>query len=135
MRKKTVIPRGVKNPARVLTEPQKQEVKYCQEWIAKTQLKQGHYLLEFNIFLRENLGEPGWDYSDPKGIADDIIKQFYLAHPNKVKEWNRKLGVKNKHTGPKKWSEVTLAIRKAKQDAKEQRRQQKRDFLADLGKR
>ena len=39
------------------------------------------------------------------------------------------MGTRNKHTGPKKWSEITLA-RKAKQDAKEQRRQQKRVFPA-----
>ena len=32
------------------------------------------------------LTEPGWDYSDPKGIADDIIKQFYLARTQKAKE-------------------------------------------------
>ena len=38
---------------------------------------------------------------------------------------------KNGYTGPKKWSEVTLAIRKAKGEAKEHRRQHKRDFLAE----
>ena len=34
-RKKTVMPRGVKKSARVLTDPQKQVVNYCQEWITK----------------------------------------------------------------------------------------------------
>jgi len=98
MRKKTVMPRCVKKPARVLTEPQKQVMKYCQEWIAKTQLKQIHSLFEFNTLLGENLDEQGCDYSDPKAIADDIIKSSQSQ--NKM---------------PK-----SIAIRKVKQDAKEQ---------------
>ena len=124
------MPRGVKKPVRVLTEPQKEVRTQIQLWVAKQHLKAGHYLRELNILIAENFDEGGGIILVLKVLLTSSLEFFYANHPHKIKEWNRKMGIRNKHTGPKKWSEVTLAIRKAKQDAKEQRRQQKRDFLS-----
>ena len=43
----------------------------CYEYI-----KAGHYLSELNILIAENFDEGEWDYFNPKGVADDIIRFF-----------------------------------------------------------
>ena len=93
----------MRKPARVITKPQKQVVKYCQEWTAKTHLKQGHYMLEFNILMGRILMKHNGTILTPKPLLMTFFQPFYLAHPHncKVKEWNRKMSISNKHTGPK----------------------------------
>ena len=43
---------------------------------------------------------------------------FYANHPNKVKEWHRGMGIRNKQTAPRKFKLEVMERRQKRKDAK-----------------